>query len=52
MTLYVDEATMLPLFLKVDDDKGLFEQYTFSNIKLNANFPPDAFSIKNKDYNF
>ena len=52
VTLYIDETTMLPLFLKVDDDKGLFEQYIFSDVKLNANLPANSFSTKNKAYHF
>jgi len=52
MILYIDETTMLPLFLEVDDEKGLFEQYIYSDVKLNANLPANAFSINNKDYHF
>ncbi|MGP8215408.1 MAG: DUF1571 domain-containing protein [Bacteroidia bacterium] len=52
MTLYIDKATMLPLLLKVDDDRGLFEQYIFNHLKVNLAFSPYEFSKDNKEYHF
>ena len=52
ITLYVDKATMLTLLLRVDDDKGLFEQYVYENLKLNPTFTADEFSKDNKNYHF
>jgi hypothetical protein len=52
MTLYIDKATMLPVLIKVYDEKGMFEQYIFRNVKANIAFSDDEFSRKNKDYGF
>ncbi len=35
ITFYVSKKTHLPLFTKIEDDKGLFEQYEFFNVKIN-----------------
>jgi len=52
MTLYIDKTTMLPLFVKVEDDKGLFEQYIFKNVNVNAAILDEEFSRKAKEYHF
>lgn len=52
MTLYIEESTMLPLLLRVDDEKGLFEQYIFRNLKVNPIITAAEFSKDNKDYHF
>jgi outer membrane lipoprotein-sorting protein len=52
ITMYIDQATMLPLLLQVNDEKGLFEQYIFRNINLNVTISANEFSRKNKEYHF
>lgn len=37
MEILIDKSTHLPERIKVWDDKGLFEDYTFSNIRINPN---------------
>jgi hypothetical protein len=52
ITLYMNETSMLPMLLRVDDDKGLFEQYIFRNLKLNPVITDAEFSKDYKDYHF
>jgi len=52
ITLYIDKTTMLPLLIRVDDEKGLFEQYIFRHVKVDPTLPADAFSKENKEYHF
>jgi len=52
ITLYINKTTMLPLLLRVDDDKGLFEQYIFRRITINPVLPASTFSKENKEYHF
>jgi len=52
ITFYIDQKTMLPLMLKIHDEKGLFEQYEYLNLKLDAQFSSDEFSEDFKEYNF
>lgn len=47
MALYIDETTYLPVLIKDEDDKGLFEQYIFRNVKVNAPLTDEDFSKKN-----
>ena len=43
ITLYIDQKSHLPLYLRIDDDKGLFEQYEFLDVKINPKFAADTF---------
>jgi len=52
ITLYIEKTTMLTLLLRIDDEKGLYEQYVFKNIKLNPTFADKDFSKDNKEYHF
>jgi hypothetical protein len=52
MTLYIDKTTMLPLLVKVEDDKGLFEQYIFKKINVNSPVLVEEFSKKDREYHF
>ena len=38
--------------IQVYDDKGLFESFEFSNIKLNVSFHPDEFARDFPEYEF
>lgn len=44
-TIYLDKATYLPLYQKVEDDKGLFSEYKTLNLKLNPTFTDADFEF-------
>lgn len=52
MVLIIDKKTLVPLSIEVFDDLGLYEHYTYSNLKLNPDFAPNEFSPDFDDYNF
>lgn len=52
MELYVNKANMTPVYLKIFDTKGVFEEFTFSNVLLNPPFKEIDFSDKNPSYKF
>lgn len=52
VSIYLDTETYLPSLLQVYDNKGLFQEYYFSNIKVNPNFSSSVFDPDNPDYNF
>ena len=45
--LSVDPKTFLPTMVQVQDDKGLFEKFEFTDVLPNQNIPLEEFS---KDY--
>ena len=52
LTLYINKDTMLPVLIKVLDDKGLFEEYHFRKMTINPTFATGEFSKDNKNYRF
>jgi hypothetical protein len=48
--LYVDKELMLPVYIKVFDDEGLYEYYDFSELVINQAFQPLEFSRKYPGY--
>jgi outer membrane lipoprotein-sorting protein len=50
--LYIDKELLLPVGVKAYDDKGLFEEYNYSNIKINPCFKATDFDSKNPCYGF
>ena len=50
--LYIDKATNYPIYQEMYDDKGLFEKYEFSGMKINPNFTNMDFNEDNPKYNF
>ena len=50
--LYIDKATNYPIYQEMHDDKGLFEKYEFSGLKVNPAFTTIDFSEDNPQYNF
>jgi len=52
VTMYIDENTMLPVLMRVDDEKGLFEQYEYKELKLNPDIKSEEFSKGYKGYHF
>ncbi len=51
-TLYIDKKTNLPIFQEMEDNKGLFEKYEFTNLKVNPNFPDSEFTEDGPGYGF
>lgn len=52
MKLIIDKELMVPLVMQVYDDKGLFEVYQYSELKVNPTFHPSEFSESYPDYGF
>ena len=52
IVIYIDKGNFLPVGLKVYDDKGLFEEYTYTNIRVNPTFAAQEFEISNPAYGF
>lgn len=50
--LYIDKNTFLPLVQIIIDEKGIFEQYEFHNLKLDPFINPQEFSKEFEGYNF
>ncbi len=50
--IYIDKEKYIPIGLKVYDDKGLFEHYTYTNIVINPEFSPDEFTSTYPGYGF
>ncbi len=51
-TIYITKDDYLPLFWKMEDNEGLFEQYEFSNVKINPQFDPAEFTEDYEAYGF
>ncbi len=49
---YIDEATYLPVYQEISDDRGLFEKYEFYNVLVNPVFSTIDFSADNPNYHF
>ncbi|MFP4060862.1 MAG: DUF1571 domain-containing protein [Bacteroidales bacterium] len=52
LTLYLDPENWLPIYVKVVDDQGIFEEFTFTGIKINPSFDKDEFTTGYKEYGF
>ncbi len=52
LTMLIDKSTYLPIFMEVYDDKGLYEQYKFLEVKINPPFTEADFNENNKNYGF
>ena len=50
--LYIDKSNMHPIYQEMHDEKGMFEKYSFSNLKVNPSFTSNDFSKDNSAYNF
>jgi outer membrane lipoprotein-sorting protein len=50
--LYIDKDSMLPVMMQIDDEKGLFEEYEYKELKVNPPFKAEEFSKDNKVYHF
>ena len=50
--LLVDKEFLLPVSNKIYDDKGIFEMYDYTNLKVNSVIAPEEFSKNYPDYKF
>ncbi|HEY0298006.1 MAG TPA: DUF1571 domain-containing protein [Arachidicoccus sp.] len=50
--LYIDKATMFPLYQEMSDDKGVFERYEYYGLKVNPTFKTNEFTEDYSDYKF
>ncbi len=52
VVMYIDELYFLPISMKVNDDKGLFEEYNYHFLQVNPKFEEGEFTRNYKDYGF
>ncbi len=50
--IYIEKQRMIPVVMKIYDDKGLYEYYEFSNISINPEIKPGEFSREYAEYGF
>lgn len=50
--MYIDKFYFLPLNMKIEDDKGLFEEYNYMYLQVNPKFEDVEFTKDYKDYKF
>ena len=50
--LYIDKENNLPIYQEMHDEKGMFEKYEFTDLKVNPSFTDMDFSEDNENYNF
>lgn len=44
-TVFIDKATYLPIYQKMEDDEGVYEIYEFKNLKTNVKFTDADFTF-------
>lgn len=52
LVLIVDQQRMIPLLMEIYDDKGLYEQYAYKDIKINPSFSSVEFTAAYEAYDF
>jgi hypothetical protein len=52
VVMYIDQLYFLPISVRVDDDKGLFEEYNYHFLQVNPKFEDAEFVKTYKDYGF
>lgn len=52
MELYIHKEKLYPVYIKIYDLKGLYEEYTFTNVIINPFLKNDVFSADNPQYGF
>ena len=50
--MYVDKFYFLPISMKIEDDKGLFEEYNYHFLQVNPKIEEAEFTKEYKDYKF
>ena len=51
-TVLIDKASLLPVSIAISDDKGLFEQYDYHDLRANPGFRDNEFTPEFKGYGF
>jgi outer membrane lipoprotein-sorting protein len=51
-TLYIDKKTNMPIYQKMEDNKGLFEEYEIYSLVINPTFAPNEFTEDYVEYGF
>lgn len=51
-TVYIDKVSLLPVSIAIYDDRGLFEQYDYHDLKPNAGFRDNEFTSEFTGYGF
>lgn len=52
VTMYIDQFYFVPISIKIQDDKGLFEEYNYHYLQVNPKFEEGEFTKTYKDYKF
>lgn len=52
MELFISKQLMLPILIRVFDNEGLFEEYSYEKLEINPVIPDKEFQKDYKDYNF
>lgn len=52
VVIYLDKQLFLPVGSRINDDKGLYEQYDYFNLQLNPKFEENEFTKNFKGYGF
>ena len=52
VTMFIDQLYLVPVSIKVSDDKGLFEEYNYHFLQVNPKFEEGEFTRNYKDYKF
>ena len=52
MIIYVDRERLIPLMMKVFDDKGVYEVYQYYDVQVDPEFAEDEFTPEYRDYDF
>ncbi len=50
--MYIDKFYFLPISMKIEDDKGLFEEYNYMFLQVNPKIEDAEFTKDYKDYKF
>ena len=52
IVFYLDKETLLPIYQKLWDDKGLFAEYEYHNLELNPSISSAEFTSDYEDYDY
>lgn len=52
LSLYIEKTNMVPVMIRIEDEKGLFEEYHFLHLKVNPDIPAEEFTKSYKGYHF
>jgi len=50
--LYIDKETNFPIYQEMNDERGIYEKYEYSNLVVNPAFKADEFTEGFKEYKF